>query len=245
MNVEDIGTRLAGLLTAAILIVSASGCAWTVRAGELRTESRTVELNGAESAEISLKMGAGGLTVAGGAEELTEAEFMYNVADWRPTIDYSVNSGGQGDLSIEQPEVKNLGLDSYRYEWDIRLSKEVPMTLDVALGAGESELDVGSLNLTDLDVKVGFGGVELDLRGDREKNLTVRIRGGIGETTVLLPSDVGVEAKVRGALGEVDVSGLTREGDTYVNEAYGASGATITLDVQGGVGGVTLDVIDG
>lgn len=245
MNTDYIGTRVAGLVAAAMLIISASGCAWTVRAGELQTESRTVGLDGVESAEVSLKMGAGGLTVAGGAEELVEADFAYNVADWRPVIDFSVTSGGEGDLLIEQPEVKNLGLDSYRYEWDVRLNEEVPTVLTVGLGAGESELDLGSLNLTDLDVRVGFGGVVLDLRGDRQEDLDVRIRGGIGEATVLLPGDVGVEAEAGGGLGELNVTGMTRKGNAYVNEAYGQSGSTITLDIQGGVGGVTLEVADG
>jgi hypothetical protein len=244
MNREDIGTRLVGLLAAAVLVVSASGCAWTVRAGELQTESRTVELDGAEFADVSLRMGAGGLTLTGGAKELAKANFTYNVADWRPTIDYSVNSGGQGDLSIEQPAVRNLGLDSYRYEWDVRLNEEVPMALDVALGAGESELDVGSLNLSDLDLKIGFGGVELDLRGDREEDLDVTIRGGVGEVTVLLPSEVGVEASVSGGPGELDTSGMRRDGDVYINAAYEESGATITLDIEGGVGGVHLKVAD-
>jgi len=244
MQIDHMGTMIAGLLAAVVLVVSASGCAWTVRAGELQTESRTVELDGAESAEVSLKMGAGGLNLAGGAEELVEAEFTYNVADWRPTIDYGVRSGGQGVLSIEQPEVKNIGLDSYRYEWDVRLNDAVPIALDVALGAGESELDVGSLSLTNLDLKVGFGGSELDLRGERKEDLDVNIRGGVGEVTVLLPSDTGVEARVRGGLGEVDANGMMRDGEVYVNEAYGESEATITLDIEGGVGGVHLKVAD-
>jgi hypothetical protein len=243
MNLDTSHMRLAELLTIAILVVSVSGCAWTTSAGELQTESRTVELEGADSVVVDLKMGAGELTLAGGAEALAEPDFTYNVADWRPTIDYVV-AGEQGELLIEQPEVTNLALDSYRHEWDVRLNEDVPMELDVALGAGASDLDVSALSIRRLDLNVGVGDVELDLTGDRDRDLDVTIRGGIGEATVLLPQKVGVEAEVEGALGELDVSGMTRVGDTYVNEAHGASEATITLDIEGGVGAISLKVAE-
>jgi hypothetical protein len=236
--------RKFGLLLAALgLIVSICACNWTSQTGELRRESETIEPDGAEMATVNVKMGAGELTIGGGAAALAEADFTYNVADWKPTIDYTV-SGEQGELWIEQPRVEKLSLESYRYEWELALNDEIPLELDVALGAGESQLDMSTLSLTRLDLKVGAGGVDLDLTGERERDLDVTIRGGVGEATVLLPAEVGVRARAKGGLGEVEVSGLMREGDAYVNEAYGASEATITLDIEGGVGGIELRVVD-
>ncbi len=233
-----------GLLAAALLIGLLSGCAWTTRAGELRTESRTIDLGGAEEVAVDVRMGAGELTLSGGAEALVEAEFTYNVEDWQPTIDYVV-AGDEGELWIEQPEVESLGLESYRYEWDLRFNARTPLALDVALGAGEGDIDVSTLSLTRLNLEMGVGAVELDLTGDRAQDVDVTIRGGVGEATVLLPDDVGVEARVGGGLGDVDASGLTRRGDVYVNEAYSASEATIRLDIEGGIGGVNLQVVRG
>jgi hypothetical protein len=242
MNEIDRRIRLLAALAAALLALSVSGCGWT-RTGPLQTESETIELQGAERADVHLRMGAGRLDLAGGADGLAEAEFTYNVPAWQPTIDYVV-AGEEGELWIEQPEAKNLGLESYRYAWDVHLTEAVPLTLDVGLGAGESEIDLSTLTVTELDLKVGVGGVALDLTGERQRSMDVTIRGGVGEATVLLPDDVGVEATVGGGLGELDVSGLTQEGDVYVNEAYGASEATIRLDVEGGIGGVTLKVAE-
>lgn len=237
--------HIIGLLVLAMLVVSTTGCAWTTQTGELRSETETVELDGAERAVVHLRMGAGELDLSGGAdgETLAEATFTYNVPDWQPTIDYAV-AGDEGELWIEQPEVSNLGLESYRYAWDVRLSEAVPMQPDIGLGAGESAIDVSALSLSELELNVGVGGVDLDLTGDRARDVDVTVRGGVGEATVLLPSDVGVEAKVGGGLGDLNVSGLTEQGDVYVNEAYGASEATIRLDIEGGLGGVTLRVVE-
>jgi hypothetical protein len=158
-------------------------------------------------------------------------------------IDYVVG-GDKGQLWIEQPEVGRLGLESYRYEWDIRLNDDVPMALEVDVGAGESTLDLSALTVTTLDLNVGVGGVEVDLTGGRDRDVDVTIRGGVGEATVLLPDHVGVRARVGGGLGEVDANGLTQQDGIYVNEVYGDADSTITLDIEGGIGGVTLDVVE-
>jgi len=237
--------RVFAVLAATLVVALAGGCAWTTRTGELRTETEIVELDGAEQAEVHLRMGAGQMDLSGGAEgeTLAQATFTYNVPDWQPTIDYVV-AGDEGELWIEQPEAKNLGLESYRYAWDVRLNEDVPLALDIGLGAGESEIGVSTLSLTELDLNVGVGGVELDLTGDRERDLDVTVRGGVGEATVLLPSEVGVEARVGGGLGDLNVSGLTQQGDVYVNEAHGATESTLRLDIEGGIGGVTLRVVE-
>ena len=227
------------------LITLTSACSGMTRTGEVRSESETIELQGAEEADVHLRMGAGQLTVTGGTDALAEADFTYNVAAWQPTLDYVVSGGqGKGELWIEQPEVKNLTLDSYRYEWDVTLNDEIPLTLDIGLGAGESKIDVSTLALTQLDLEIGAGGVEVDLTGERTRDVDVSIRGGVGEAMVLLPANVGVKATASGGIGEVTVSGLTQEGDTYVNDAYSESEATITLDIEGGIGGITLKVVE-
>lgn len=235
--------RTAGLLATALLVISISGCAFTQRTGELQIESEVIELDGAETADVGLRMGAGELTLSGGADALAEAEFTYNVAAWEPMIDYVV-SGDEGQLWIEQPEVGNLGLESYRYAWDVRLNNEVPLALEIDVGAGESALDLSALTVTTLDLNVGVGGVEVDLTGSRDRDVDVAIRGGVGEATVLLPDQVGVSARVGGGLGEIDANGLTQQDGIYVNEVYGDADSTITLDIEGGIGGVTLTVVD-
>ena len=60
---------------------------------------------------------------------------------------------------------------------------------------------------------------------------------------MLLPSEVGVKAKAEGGLGKIDAKGLKRQGDSYVNGAYGDSDVTLDVDVQGGVGQINLEVV--
>ena len=46
-------------------------------------------------------MAAGGLNVAGNADPLMQATFQYNVEQWQPQVEYSLD-GSQGTLLVEQ-----------------------------------------------------------------------------------------------------------------------------------------------
>jgi hypothetical protein len=231
--------RVSLLILTAVLLLAAC----TVAPGRLRTTSRTVELGGAESARVELQMGAGVLTVGGGADDLMEADFAYNVAHWEPEVSYEVN-GSRGELLVRQPEAREIGQLSgdYRYEWELDFREDVPLDIRVALGAGQSTLDLGELTLTAFALDAGVGDCTLDLTGDWDRDLNATISAGVGRLGVQLPQDVGVRVTVSGGLGEVNAAGLQRDGDAYVNEAYGTSDVTLTLEIEGGVGEVDLAV---
>jgi len=234
-----------------------------VRVGELRTESQTVERGDADAVTVELVMGAGDLEVAGGAAELLEADFIYNVAEFKPEVEYE---GGR--LVVRQPAYEGRGslqdVGDYRYEWDLRLNDEVRTEMSVKLGAGKSELDLGSLSLASLkmetgagevtldlhgastlgglDLKVGAGKLTADLTGARAVDLHATIEGGVGKTTLRLPRDVGVRVEIARGLGAIRADGWTQDGDAYVNGAYGTSETTLYVNMQAGIGEINLEL---
>ncbi len=215
---------------------------------ELRTDSRGVGLGGAEVARVELEVGIGELTVGGGGSPggLLDADFTYNINDWAPEVDYRVE-GAEGTLKLRQPdEDRALRFNWWKdaeNEWDVRLNNAVPTDLSVKLGVGESTLRLGGLNLTGLDIEAGVGKTDVDLSGGWGRDLDARIESGVGEVTVTLPKDVGVRVEADQGLGNVDAEGLTRDGDAYVNAAYGESPVTVRLEVDGGMGEINLEVV--
>jgi predicted membrane protein len=111
------------------------------------------------------------------------------------------------------------------------------------MGAGESDLDLDSLALTGVDLQMGAGKTTVDLTGDYAQSFDASIQGGVGEATVLLPSEVGVKAKAEGGPGKINAEGLKRVGNSYVNDAYGESDVNLSVDVQGGIGQINLEVV--
>jgi len=260
-----------GLLLVMVLVVSAlfaSGCNLVrVDVGPLQTDSETVEAGTAESVRVEINLGAGELDVSGGASELLDAEFTYNVERWTPEVDYSV-SGSRGQLVVKQPTINRefpLAFDDVRYEWDLRFSNDMPLDLVVNMGAGEGRLDLGSLNLKTvdfdggaggvqidltsstvekLDVSIGAGNLDLDLSGDWAQDMRADINGGVGSASLRLPADAGVRVEVHGGLGEVNAHGFNRDGDVYTNAAYGDSAVTLDIQIDGGVGSIDLRLVE-
>jgi hypothetical protein len=234
--------RLAMLLVAAVLFLASCGTQGQ-KVGEMRHESRSIQPRDAKSVRAHLVMGAGELNVSGAADALMKGEFSYNVADWKPMVNYEVN-GDNGELSIKQGSGEGIRLGGgARNEWDVHFNDEMPTDLEVEMGAGESDLDLDSLTLTGLDLQMGAGKTTVDLTGNYDRDFDASIQGGVGEATIMLPSEVGVRARAEGGLGKINAEGLTREGDSYVNDAYGDSDVNLEVDVQGGVGQINLKVV--
>src|SRR5215204_5714053 len=241
------GVVVLSILLMAATTVLAGACSTqgggSPEVGKLQHVSKSVGSENAQSARAQLKMGAGELNITGGADQLMEADFSYNVSDWKPKVSYDV-SGKKGELVVKQGGANSGSLNGKaRNEWDISFNEEVPTYLVVQMGAGESDLDLDSLALKGLDLEMGAGKSTVDLTGDYAKSFDASIEGGVGEATVLLPSEVGVKAKAEGGLGKINAEGLKRVGDSYVNDAYGESDVNLSVDVQGGIGAINLKVV--
>jgi hypothetical protein len=228
--------KMALALAAAGFVLALSACE---EPRETRTETRTIDAGGARTASVSVRMGAGQLRLSGGAVALMEAEFTTNVERWVPETDYKVD-GERGRLDIRQRKGHSLFFGHRRNDWDIRLSRTLPIDLEINLGAGASRLDLRDVDLASLDVEMGVGELNLDLAGPRTKDLEVRVHGGVGSAVIKLPRDVGVSVAVDGGIGSVSAHGLLKDGHRYTNEAFGKTPATIRMKVEAGIGSIDL-----
>ena len=204
----------------------------------LRHDARTVDLAGAKTVRGDLSMGAGQLTLRGGSSHLLDADFEYHEREGSPQVEYAVD-GGKGELKISQ-EGGEPNIGGTNNTWSLHFSNSVPLDLKIDMGAGEGDLRLRDLDLTNLTVNMGAGRVEVDFTGDRKKDLQADIEGGVGQAVIRLPRKIGVVVHASGGIGSIDASGLRRDGDQYTNDAYGKSPVTIHLKVEGGVGQISL-----
>jgi hypothetical protein len=215
---------------------------WTnVSAGSARHEheSEVVELKGAKAVRMTVHMPAGELHIEGGATRLMEGDFYQGPSWAAPSVEYEVENG-VGTLSINQQSANQLMTRSDN-TWKLKVSNEVPLELEVDVGAGRGELNLSKVDLTRLELNIGAGQANVDLTGERAKDLEAEIHGGVGEAVVRLPKNIGVVATVHGGLGSVDVHGLKEEDGEYTNAAYGKAPNTIRLTVEGGIGHIRLE----
>jgi N-terminal domain of toast_rack, DUF2154 len=226
-----------GLLLLTIALIAGAAC---VRVGEMKEKTVVTPLENADSAELDLRIGAGELKIQPGATDaLMSGYFKYNVKRWEPEITYR-KSGSKGYLRIEQHKSSGITLGNTRNLWDLQVNNKIPLDLQLNLGAGEANLDLNGLQVKSLEIHMGVGSLSLDLSADRTANLEGSIHGGVGSGTILLPKTTGVRVRVDGGIGSVNTSGFSKSGDTYTNEAYGKTPASIELNIKAGIGSIEL-----
>jgi hypothetical protein len=203
-----------------------------------RHDTQTIDYQNAKSVRVGLDMGAGQITMRGGSSHLLDANFDYYENEGTPRVEYTVD-GGVGNLHISQ-EQRHTNFGRSRNNWSLNLGNQVPLDLRIDMGAGEGDLRLRDLDVSNLSLNMGAGRVEVNLTGDRKHDLHADIEGGVGQAIIRLPRKVGVTVNASGGIGSIDADGFRHDGDEYVNDAYGKSPVTIHLKVEGGVGQISL-----
>ena len=236
--------RLVCLLWLSLVILASLGCIQRgEQPGPMQNESRSVPLEDVKSVNAKVVIGAGMLALEGGAKNLMDANFIYNIASWKPDVSYSV-SNGVGNLQVHQGSgggVSQMG--HVRNDWNLRFNDEVPINLAVDFGAGEGVLHFGGLFLTGLAVKSGASKLTSDFDGIWKNDLNASIESGVGELSIVLPQHTGAIVKVSQGIGNTEVgSGLKANGNYYINDAYGKTGTTLRIDAKSGIGKTKLSL---
>ena len=219
----------------AVGIAVLTGCGNNVRLGPMEHETKVLDLDKSEMTRADIKIGAGELRLGGGSAKLMEGDFDYNDPGSKPQVDYH-STGVRSDIEIHPSGTVQHG----KSKWDIRFNDSVGMDLVVKMGAGEAHLNLGNLNLRSVVFDLGAGEVDADLRGSPKRSYDVQINGGVGQATIHLPKSVGISATAIGGIGEINVSGLEKRNDRWINTGHENDAVTIRLDVKGGVGQIDL-----
>jgi hypothetical protein len=221
----------------AFLILALAGCSEAT--GPTVHETQSVAHDTATTLRADIHMSAGTLRLAGGSTDWLNGDFAYNVPEWKPKITYTLVGAG-GDLRVEQPGSQTKHSNTTN-EWNLHLNDDVATDLKTEVGAGESFLNAGTMNLRSLSIEMGAGTLNLDLRGHPKRSYELRIRGGVGDAKVFLPASVGLYLEAAGGIGDVNVQGLRKENGHWINDLYGTSPIQIHADIKGGVGGITVN----
>lgn len=241
---------------------------------ELVTERFTESIGNATSARVNLDLAVGKTTLDALSDPntLIDAELTY-VGE----INFAVRGDEQKTISISHRD-PSFGFnwswitdtDTKRAWWDIGLSPEIPLTLNIDGSVGQSIIDLSDLQIEDLDVdgdvgdfditlpatgkaydayiNGGVGAFEIVLERGAAVNLT--IDGDVGEFVIDVPADAAVRVDADVDIGNINVpssfiqltSGDDLIGESGVWETPGFDEAEVKIVIvfNGGVGDLTV-----
>jgi hypothetical protein len=143
--------------------VQSSRITRNLQIGPLHQESRQVQLGDAERVTVDVQFGGGELEIGAGDEALLEGEFTYNIPDLEPEIVYHVRDG-EGELLVRHSESRiqwDRSATEMRNEWQLDLTQEVPLSLDIDVGASTGRLELGGLRIVGLDLVAGAADMQV------------------------------------------------------------------------------------
>ena len=208
----------------------------SVEIGEVLEKEETVPLSGEESVEVDIGFGAGKLEIGAGSDDvLLNGRFVYNVSEWEPDVRYE-----SGELSIQQGRAESipLGEMSIRNEWRLAFSPEVPLELNLRMGAGEGSLDLTGLQLDELDLDIGAGNLEIRFEERNRRDMRrLTLDAGAGELRVWGLGYAGPDRiRIQGGAGDLqlDFTGDWRR-SSDVSITAGVGQVTLVLPANVGV----------
>ncbi|MBK5093594.1 MAG: DUF4190 domain-containing protein, partial [Actinobacteria bacterium] len=228
-----------GIILIALIVIAAAVTVplYFVYVGPERIVTRTVDLGGATGVNAEINMRSGYLNVGGDATQLISGEFTYNFEKGKPDIGYNVTDG-TGNLTIEQKGGWFWPWWPVKNDWDVRFNNLVPLDLRTKLSAGESTLDLKTLNLTGLNINASAGDVSADLSGRMELLKQVRAKLSLGHMDLKMGGEYGTPMylDMNNSAGDIDLDLLGRwKADLDANIKTSAGGIGIKLPRDVGV----------
>jgi hypothetical protein len=208
-------------------------------------EQASVPLEGATSAEVIVRHGAGRLSIGSGAAagQLLSGVFGGGLDAERRR---------EGQKLVVNMRVKERDLPRYlfgswregwagRMDWDFLLSPSVPLDLRLETGASESVLSLADLDVRELTIKTGASSTTVEL--PRAAAMTrVSIECGAAAVKVRVPPTVAASIVVKSALAgvRVDSTRFHPVGAGWESPGFGTASSRTEIFVETGVGSVEI-----
>jgi len=237
----------AALVAAGALLVAGSLTWAAVRASQAppgSTETLIQTVNGADRLEADLEFHTGQLNLSalGPSDHLLEGSAQSGPAE---TVQQSYSvSGGVGRLALAQhldPLLAPfLARRAPSAQWQVLLTRNLPLALTVDTGDGAAALDFNQLHLTDLDLTTGLGETRVTFAPGQAA--TASLHSGLGAVRINLPAGFPVRLRVSSGAAQVSLAaGLTRAGDFMVGPGFDPARPFLDLELDAGLGGVTVN----
>lgn len=213
----------------ALAALAGAGAGAAAQAQDYRTATESRQRRGEDALVVNVQFGVGEFRLRPGPERvLYRMNLRYDARAFEPVSDYDADTRrlrvGVEGLNVRGNHINYPDMPKQRL--DLELSPAVPTELDLAFGAGATDIELGDLSLRQIDIKGGAS--ETVVRFSRPnriacERLTFQV-GAIDLKTEKLGNARCRHIEFKGAAGDItlDFTGEWADGsDTRVEVAVG------------------------
>ncbi len=209
----------------------------------IATKSYAEPLDGVERAEVNIDFTAGSLTMSSlpsSSSNLVEANSEMSDSDGSMNVDF-YKQNGKGELYLSTKRVNWRSWDGDGIGWVVRLTRNIPLAIDIKSSVSNTNLDLSGLGITEprLDLDAGNCLVQMPSSVGITR---AYINADASNLVVIIPEEVAAKVKVNVNLSvfDIDRSRFIKSGDYYMSRDFESMGNRIELEIDCGVGRVEV-----
>ncbi|UHG89222.1 LiaI-LiaF-like domain-containing protein [Spirosoma oryzicola] len=193
----------------------------------------------ADTREAVFKMagGAGRFVISDPTSELIKADTRQNIGSYSMSVDRDAVTHIPTIELKPKDDNQDFNLKDGKFEnrVDVHLNQNPAWTMDIALGAGQGDLDLSAYAVKNL--KLAAGAADLDLKlGSKADMSDVKLEVGAASVTVHVPKEVGCRIKKDGALNIEHLDEFTEVGGgVFESPGYDAAKKKMLIRFDGGI----------
>jgi hypothetical protein len=212
---------------------------------DLPREQASIPLEGARDAAVTVRHGAGRLTVGAGTagDLLLSGTFGGGLDSSRRTE----NGRLVVDMRVRDRDVSHYIFGPWRHgwagtlNWDFVLNPAVPLSLRLETGASEARLSLTGLQVRELLLKTGASSTTIDLP-QQAGHTRVTVESGAAAVKMRVPQGVAAFIVVRSTLAgvHVDRTRFPESAAGYRSADFDSAPNKVEIFVETGVGSVDI-----
>lgn len=213
-----------------------------MRVEAVEGESLTIPLQGATRAEVSIRHGAGRLSVHSGAAagDLLTGSFGGGLGHRTSKDGNTIRSklrGGSDYLPLPGP----TGSWQDGLNWDVAFNADIPTALSCRTGASESSFDLSELKVEEFDLRCGASEVTLRLP-QAAGHMGVGIRGGMGSISIHVPEDVAARISLSTGMSSlsIDESRFPKRSGVYESPDFDSATNRVEIRIRAGMSSLEI-----
>ncbi len=204
----------------------------------------SVDLNDAKSASVTVKHGAGRLTLSGIAEpgKLVSGEFAFG-------MEAKTSRDGDRLNVILQPQKQSFPdflypgnwIGGKGLSWDFGLSDEIELDLVFEIGAVDARLDLSMLKVKNLALETGASSTQIKL--PKAAGMTyAKLSAGAASVVIEVPEGVAARIDAEAGLASVNVdqARFPKTNGTYLSPDYDSAENKVEIRIETGVSSIEI-----
>jgi Domain of unknown function (DUF5668) len=205
------------------------------RSRSLGGERASVPLGAATSGRVIVKHGAGRLSIRSTHDPgaLVDGSFTGGVEPRER------RSGDELQVTLERRDWAPWGRRGSA-DWDVGISRRVPVALDVEAGANRADLDLSDLTVRDLRLHTGASETSVTMPAQGRTRAFVAC--GAASVRIRIPERTPARIVLRTGLTSVhvDETRFPRDADGYRSPDFDASADGVDLAIEGGAASIEV-----